>query len=130
MKGLDTNVLVRLLVADDAAQAEQALRYVARNCTADAPCWLNRIVLCELVWVLDRAYGYGREEIGKAVESLLRTAQLVAEDAEPAWAALRIYRAGGDFADALIGRSNQLHGCDATGTFDRQAARLDGFEIV
>jgi predicted nucleic-acid-binding protein len=131
MKGLDTNVLIHLIVADDPDQAAAAERYIRRECAPDTPCLINRVVLCELVWVLERAYGYARSDIARAMEALLRTAQFRCEDADAAWAALRAYRTGaGDFADAVIGRSNRRQGCEATGTFDRKAARLDGFEAI
>ena len=130
MKGFDTNVLVRLIVDDDAAQAKRAGRYIERHCTAESPCFLNRVVLCELAWVLDRAYGYNREQIALAFENILRTAEFLVEDSDAAWAALRVHRDGGDFADALIARTNRDSGCSVTGTFDASAAEDAGFELV
>lgn len=130
MKGLDTNVLVRFIVGDDEAQAKRAGRYIERHCTAESPCFINRIVLCELAWVLDRAYGYGREEINLAFGKILRTAEFLVEDSDAAWAAWRIHRDGGDFADALIARTNRDNGCKVTGTFDGPAAKNEGFEPV
>lgn len=130
MKGLDTNVLVRFIVGDDEAQAKRAGRYIERHCSAESPCYLNRVVLCELAWVLDRAYGYSREEIGMAFENILRTAEFQVENSAAAWAAWRVYRDGGDFADALIARTNRDNGCEVTGTFDADASKSDGFEPV
>ena len=53
--GLDTNVLLRLLVKDDIRQMETAARAVAQRCTAESPGYVNQIVLCEVVWVLQAA---------------------------------------------------------------------------
>ena len=131
MKGLDTNILVRLLVADDGDQAERSARYIRRHCTTEDPGFINRIVLCELVWVLESAYGFGRTDIADVLDRLFDAGSLVIEDRDVARAALHLYRAGdADFADALIGRSNRVAGCEATATFDRKAARLDDFESV
>lgn len=130
MKGLDTNVLVRFIVGDDEAQAKRAGRYIERHCSAESPCCLNRVVLCELAWVLDRAYGYSREEIAMAFENILRTAEFQVENSAAAWAAWRVYRDGGDLADALIARTNRDNGCEVTGTFDADASKSDGFEPV
>jgi predicted nucleic-acid-binding protein len=58
--GLDTNVLIRYIVRDDLVQAEAATRLVESEWTADNPGLINPIVLCELVWVLTRGYGYDR----------------------------------------------------------------------
>ena len=63
MKGLDTNVLVRYLVQDDPKQAALATRYIERHCTADNPCFIGQIVLCELAWVLESNYQQSRTEV-------------------------------------------------------------------
>ncbi|MHB8764461.1 MAG: PIN domain-containing protein [Deferrisomatales bacterium] len=62
MKGLDTNVLVRYLVQDDPAQSKQADDIVEGAAAAGEKLFLGAIVLCELVWVLESAYGVGRGE--------------------------------------------------------------------
>lgn len=131
MKGLDTNVLVRFLVQDDKIQGAAAEAYVSRHCTTAEPGVINRVVLCELVWVLESAYGYSRPTVADVLERILRTEEFRVEDNEDARVALASYqRTGADFADALIGRGNRAQGCNATATFDRKAAALDEFELV
>lgn len=131
MKGLDTNVLVRYLVGDDANQAATAARHIERHCRADAPCFINAVVLCELVWVLESAYDQPKAVIAEVIEKLLRTAQFAVEDAEMAWAALSDYRAhGADFADCLIGRRNRAQGCEDTATFDKALKGLATFRLI
>ena len=128
MIGLDTNILVRYLVEDDAKQASKAAHLIETRCTEDSPGFVNRVVLCELVWVLESAYDYPRATVAATLESLLRTAELEIDTAEAAWPALAVYRSSGvDFSDAFIGRLNRNAGCDATATFDKGAARLDDF---
>ena len=128
MIGLDTCVLVRYLVEDDTAQTSKAAHLIETRCTGDAPGFVNRVVLCELVWVLESAYGYTRATIAATVESLLRTAELEIDASDAIWPALTAYRGGGvDFADALIGRLNRNAGCEGTATFDKGAAKLGDF---
>ena len=127
MKGIDTNVLVRYLVQDEPEQARRASRFISNACSADDPGFINQIVLCELVWVLESAYGYPRDRVAQLIESILRTAQLKVENADNAWTALREYRTGVDFADSLIAAVNQRAGCEETATFDRKAGRRAGF---
>jgi predicted nucleic-acid-binding protein len=80
---------------------------------------------------LERAYGYERKDIAAALEKVLRTAEFLIEDAEAAWAGLKAYqRQRADFADVVIARSNRARGCEVTATFDRRAARMDGFELA
>ena len=123
--------MVRFLIKDDSQQARAAVAFITRACTAENPCRINRIVLCELQWVLESAYGYPRAVITEVLAKILRTRELVVEDGDEAWGALRDYRASGaDFADRLLARTNRREGCAATATFDRHAARLDGFELV
>ena len=131
MIGLDTNVLVRLVVGDDPQQTRQAKAYVDRHCTPDAPAFINCVVLVELVWVLASSYGYNRSEIATAVEGLIAGVDRVVEHHHAVRASLDDFRAGRlDFTDALIGHVNRARGCEATATFDRKAARLEGFMHV
>jgi predicted nucleic-acid-binding protein len=127
LKGLDTNVLVRYLVQDDPEQSNKAAKFVGNQCSIDEPGLINRIVMCELVWVLESAYGYPREKVELALEKILRTAQLRIEDHQEAWSSFREYQAGADFADAFIGAVNRRLGCEHTVTFDRKAGRRPGF---
>jgi predicted nucleic-acid-binding protein len=131
MIGLDTNVLVRLVVGDDPQQTSRAKRFVDRHCTPDSPGFINCVVLTELVWVLARTYGYGRAEIAAMLEGLLAGDDRVVEHHDAVRASLEDYKAGGvDFTDALIGRINGARGCEATATFDRRAAKLSGFMSI
>ena len=128
MIGLDTSVLVRYLVEDDGAQASKAAHLIETRCAEDTPGFVNRVVLCELVWVLESAFDYPRATIAATLEILLRTAELKVDAADAAWPALAAYRGGGvDFSDAFVCRLNRNAGCDGTATFDKGAARLGDF---
>lgn len=131
MIGIDTNVLVRHLVQDDPRQSRAATKVITQDCTREAPGFINRIVLCELVWVLESAYGYSKETIVNVLDKLLRTSQLMIEDAQSAWTAFRMYQKGkADFAACLLGATNRLTGCESTVTFDQAASKLDGFQLL
>jgi predicted nucleic-acid-binding protein len=131
MIGLDANLLVRLVVGDDPQQTRQAKAFVDRYCTPESPGFINCIVLAELVWVLRSSYDYSRSQIAAAVESLVAGADRIVEHAEAVQASLYDYKAGRlDFTDALIAHVNKTRGCEATATFDRKAAKLDGFVRV
>lgn len=131
MIGVDTNILVRLLTADDRVQTEHATRFIKERCSSSFPGFVNSIVLTELVWVLDNLYDYGRTDIARAVDTLLASRDLAIEAAEQVRSALRTFKASNcDFIDALIGEVNRARGCEATATFDRKAARVNGFVRV
>lgn len=71
LKGIDTNVLVRYLVQDDPKQAKKATSFIEGYCTVDEPCFIDPIVLSELVWVQESNYKQIREEIVHIIEQLL-----------------------------------------------------------
>ena len=131
MIGLDTNVLVRLLIADNPAQTEAARRFVHARCTEASPGFIGNVALVELIWVLEAAYGYRRKQVAETLDALLTGPDREFESPDEVRAALDDYRSGeADFADCLIGRINRAHGCEATATFDKKAAKLEGFIAV
>jgi predicted nucleic-acid-binding protein len=129
--GLDTNVLVRYIVQDDAEQSLAATALIEGGEHAGEIFFINQIVLCEVVWVVKRCYSGDREEIGRMVEQILRTASFRVQRSAEVWSALNIYRkTTADFADCLIACGNQAADCRETATFDRQAAQTAGFRLV
>ncbi|BES70041.1 hypothetical protein RE428_10590 [Marinobacter nanhaiticus D15-8W] len=79
MKGLDTKALVRFLVdaEGDPEQHEIAADFIQTHGTVDDPCYMSSIALCELSWVLQRAYKVPRVEIANQIADLLDAQQLV-----------------------------------------------------
>lgn len=131
MIGFDTNLLVRLLVDDDAKQSAAAERFVLEHCSDDSPGYVNRIVLCELVWVLQRAYRFPRAAIADILDRLLRATELHLEDSAAVRAALEDFQVGpAGFADCLIATTSRAAGIESTATFDREAAAIPGFVLV
>lgn len=131
MIGLDTNVLVRYLTLDDPEQSARATDLIEGAARDGVPLFVSAVVLCEIVWVLERAYGYRRPEIAIALEGLLRAAQLRFSDAALLWSAVADYRDGGaDFADHVIGRQGVAAGCEATVTFDRALTHDPAFRLL
>ncbi|MCC7082229.1 MAG: type II toxin-antitoxin system VapC family toxin [Burkholderiales bacterium] len=130
MIGLDTNILVRYIMQDDARQSFLATRLV-ESLSSESPGFVPLVSVVELVWVLESAYGLGGEKIVVALENLLRAKELVVERAETVWKALRVFeKATADFADCLIERSAASAGCERTMTFDRGAVKGCGMTLV
>jgi predicted nucleic-acid-binding protein len=129
--GLDTNVVVRYLTQDDPAQAALANRLIEESLSPDHPGFVSSVVLVELVWVLESGYRCDRAQISEVLNKLLRSRQIVVQSAEVAWQAARAFSAGkADFADYLIERTGNAHGCERTVTFDRSAARNGPMQLV
>ena len=128
MIALDTNVIVRFLVEDDRKQASRARLLVKNAAASKTPLYVSDIVFCEVVWVLDSAYGFGREEIVRTLRRLLQARNLRIRSAEQIAGALDAYASGpGDFADYLIREQAHEAGCDVVATFDRALLNQPGF---
>lgn len=116
---VDTNVLLRAVVQDEAAQAKIAVKMLteATLIAIALPC------LCEFVWVLRKVYAFQAEDIVLAIRALLATANV--EMNRPAVeAGLRTLEAGGDFADGAIAYEGQSLGGDTFVSFDKKAVSL------
>jgi predicted nucleic-acid-binding protein len=128
--GIDTNILVRYLADDDAAQSALARELLERRLTRERPGHVCAVVLAELAWVLRRLYAGQRAEIADAIEGILTAPNLVVEHKALAWKALQQFRIGSaGYSDCLIAAVNAAAGCETTLTFDRQAARSSGFRM-
>ncbi len=131
MTGLDTNVLVRYLTQDDPDQAKKASAIIEDAAAKGEKLLIHPVVLCELVWVLETAYRYGRSDVATTLDRILRTAQFEFQDKETVWSAWADYRSGkADFADYLIGRANGRFGAAHTVTFDRELKGHRQFRVL
>jgi len=131
MIGLDTNVLVRYFTRDDERQWKRVDAYLKKSCSSKNPGWISCIVLCEVVWVLTRGYGYAKSDILKLLEQLCLTAEIRVEAHDCVRGAVQDCKNGkADFSDYLIGRLNKERGCETTITFDRKAANHPSFSLL
>lgn len=112
MIALDTNVLARLLLRDDAAQFERARALLASSQEFTAPV----TVLLELVWVLE-SNDCTPAEIQRGIDLLLGLSNFNPPHAPAVHLALAAFVQGMDFADALQLALSQ--GDEALVTFDK-----------
>lgn len=115
----DTNVLVRAITEDDEQQSKAAQAELA---TADVVA-LTLPALCELAWVLTRAYRTPSADVAKTIRRLIGSENVVV-DRPAAEAGLALLEAGGDFADGVIAYEGRCLGADTFVSFDKRAVRL------
>ena len=116
MIALDTNVLARLLLRDDATQHAQARALMQANAQLTAPV----TVMLELVWVLE-ANDCSAAEIAHGLNLLLGLPNFVPQERDALKIALQGYASGLDFADALhLGLSDSSR---QFATFDKSFAK-------
>jgi predicted nucleic-acid-binding protein len=116
VRAVDTNVLVRALVQDDAGQGRRAQAFLSSG-----PVYVPVTVILELEWVLRSRYGYSPRTIASAIEKLAILENAVVGEQAAVVAAAGKMRQGWDFADAL--HHALAAGCDDFATFDTHLAR-------
>lgn len=127
MLGLDTNVLVRLLIEDDRAQTRRARNLVDAAVAAQELVLVSLPVLLETEWILRSRYEVAPEAILGLFRAALEARELAFEDEAAVEEALFNWQDGPiGFSDCLIMAHNRQLGCRATVTFDTRAARLPG----
>ena len=132
MIGVDTNVLLRLLVEDDDEQAGRQRASVVHLLEATEVggdrLFVTDVALCEVVWAMRSTYRVPRAIVRERLEALVRTKIFAFEAPEGIDRAVAAFGAGrGDFADYLIRERAREGGCEAVATFDRDLLKEDGF---
>ena len=130
MIGLDTNVLVRYIVRDNPRQTTAATRLIESKCTPENPGLVASIVLAKLYgyWIAPMAMIEPRFLL---LRRLLTVEELQVQESDLAWSALNFYEEGkADFADYVIGLSNQIQDAETIFTLHREAAENPLFQLL
>ncbi|MEJ8852927.1 type II toxin-antitoxin system VapC family toxin [Variovorax robiniae] len=116
---VDTNVLVRAAVRDDAKQTRAAdkLLQSAELVAVSLP------TLCEFVWVLSRGYKLDGASIGHAIRLLFDAGNVVMNRPAVEFG-LSFLEGGGDFADGIMAYEGSWLGGETFVSFDKQAVKL------
>ena len=131
MASLDTNVLVRFLVRDDADQAAAATSLIRSAVRKGEPLFVPVTVLLELEWVLRSAFGFDKPAVLQALFGLLGSFDLAFESEGAIELALAQYeRSAADFSDGLHVALAQQANQSPLWTFDKAAAKLDGAKLL
>jgi predicted nucleic-acid-binding protein len=130
MIGIDTNVLLRLLTADDVRQHEAAVAFFGERSSA-SPAFISAVTLAETVWVLRRSYRFTQEEIRGSLSQVLDSDDFVVEARE----SVEFIRQEGanpmHLGDYLVAHLCKKAGCERVVTFDTRAAKsAPGMELL
>ncbi len=116
---VDTNVLVRAVLQDDARQAAIAGKLL-RKASLVA---VSLSCLCELVWILRQGAKLTKDDIAVTIRDLMQ-AENVVMNRPAVEAGLEILEAGGDFADGIMAHEGSWLGGEIFMSFDRKAVNL------
>ena len=130
MAALDTHILVRFLVQDDAAQGAAATRLIRASMQSGSALFVPVTVLLELEWVLRSVFGFDKPTVLQTMFSLLASFELGFGSESAVEAALAQYGHGkADFADCLHAALARGAGEEPLWTFDKTAAKVDGAKL-
>jgi predicted nucleic acid-binding protein len=125
--GLDTSVVVRLLVGEPAAQAHAARARVARHHGAGDTILVTDLAIAEAYHALQHHYRVPKDEARELLRRFLDSGVVAADPAGTPEALARLGGAG--LVDRLIHARHRS--CAATTlTFERRQAQLEGAERV
>lgn len=131
MPALDTNVLVRYIVQDDARQLAAARRFISRCVAEGSTLFVPVTVVLELEWVLRSSFEFGKDDVLLALSSLFSAADLSFESERALEVALQLFRKGSaDFADCLHVALTAQAGEQPLWTFDKTAAKVDRARLL
>ena len=136
MIAIDTNVLLRYLLEDDADQSSKANHLIANK----GKVLITDAVLVETIWTLrGKKYQLSKSELMGVVQALFQEPNIRFENGQVVWLALNDYRNAkpvkgkeADFADALIVNKSryiadkQGYSFGGVYTFDRAAQKIPG----
>lgn len=131
MAALDTNVLVRYLVQDDATQSAAAAKLIRKCLSAGQTLFIPISVTVELEWVLRSSFGFGKDDVVRTLSDLLSSAELSFQSEQALEVALLLFKKNSaDFADCVhIALASQI-GEQPLWTFDKKAARVIGAQLL
>jgi predicted nucleic-acid-binding protein len=99
---IDTNVLIRFLVADNKEQFNQAKNYFHEAEIGKRKLVITPLVIAETCFVLESFYKKTKKEIAGTIETLLLPSWLIVEQKEILLSLLNWYRQGLHFVDSYL----------------------------
>jgi len=131
MAALDTNVLIRFLVEDDAAQLAAARKLIRKCVNAGETLYVPVTVSIELEWVLRSNFGFDKSTVIQTLSQLLSSVELSFESEAALEVALVLYSQGtADYSDCLHVALASAAGEQPLWTFDKAAAKVDGARLL
>ena len=131
MIGLDTNVMLRLLLTDDPEQKIRVVKLIQQARRSETTVIITLAVVLEMEWVLRSNAKMNKAQVLNVFNLLLESHDIEIDNEKVLEQALHIYdNAVSDFAECLFLAQYQRLGCDTMLTFDTKAARMTGVELV
>ena len=119
MIGLDTNILARYYIQDQADKEAEKQHFLAKELIeAGEPLMVCTTVFLELEWIMRGYYQFSRSEVVTVFQHLCSLPHVQLENAAIIQQAINNLQSGFDFADAL--HHACYKNCDSVASFDNK----------
>lgn len=123
---IDTNIFLRYFEQGESPEyikIEELLKSIIRG---DITCFTNTMVISEIIWVLDKYYGWGRQEICDNIEFILNTPNIKIKEKNILLNAISIYKQYDiDFIDSFNYSYIKANNSDEIYTYDKHFDKLE-----
>ena len=128
---VDTSVLLRYLVKDDDLKARAVEKFLRTASGKGIALHILPVTMLEIVWVLEKVYKYGRNEVRELAEAIINTPQLKVEMGDVFLKALKAYgEKNVKFADAVMAYWGLEKKISIAYTYDeKDFRRIDGLTV-
>lgn len=131
MIGIDTNLLLRLLLDDDPSQRAKIDTLMNAHASLPGSIMLADVVLVETVWTLQSVYAQPKSALVLAIKGLLAQPAFAFENRlAMEQASTNFVSTSAGFSDCLIAAKLSALGCDFTATFDKKMRTLPGVTVL
>ncbi|MDQ2927950.1 MAG: type II toxin-antitoxin system VapC family toxin [Caldimonas sp.] len=131
MIGIDTDVLLRLLLNDDAGQMASIEKLFDAYAQRPGSVLISDVVLAETVWTLGAVYRQPKAALLNALRAMLAEPAYAFESRAAVEHAVESCAGGrAGFSDALIVAKNAAAGCEFTASFNRALRGVAGANVL
>ncbi|GLI37213.1 type II toxin-antitoxin system VapC family toxin [Geobacter hydrogenophilus] len=118
---VDTNLFIRYLTNDDPAKADRVEKLLDDAARGDIALVTTEMVMAEVVWVLESAYGLKSIDVSPLIRGILATPGLEVINAPLVSRGLEFYETHSiDFIDGYIAAVMEKQGITELYSFDRK----------
>lgn len=116
---IDTNILLRIFVADDEVQYQKSIELLESIDEFFVPV----TVFIEVVWVLTQTYKLPKSDVFEVLLDFIENSEKLVCDTKMVRTGLQMLQNNGDFADMINAYIGNEHGYAHFVTFDKKASQ-------
>lgn len=89
---LDTNIFIRYFEQEDITESAKSEELFRKIIDGEMICFTNTMVISEIVWVLEKYYGWDKQEVCDNLECILHTPNIKIRERKILLSAVKTYR--------------------------------------